>query len=256
MKRLNPIRVFRTRLPGKIPSGLTLLAVYLLALPVPAQDSAERKPALAEEQFHERLRGMERLRDRAERTREANGLLREGWFSSLQVRALARTFDQEDARYEFVLAAYPRTVDPENFYEVYDAFTSFSKVFRLHDEIQQRRNSGRPEGRVAVQPVSDEAMADIIKAIRSEGLEDTKKAVASQLFSGRRRFLSRHIHDILRQFAFDDTRLEVAKLAYNSVVDPENYYLVNQAFSFSTTKESLARYIESRRAERPPGPRP
>ena len=198
---------------------------------------------------------MERLRNNSEQSRQAGMLLRDVRLSSLQVKALARTIAQEDARLEFALAAYPHTVDPENFYEVYDAFTSYSKVFRLHDRIQRL---GRPPEAPApppvhgsIQPVTDEAMAELVKAIRAESFDDSKLSVAKQILSGKRRFLSRQVAELVRLFSFDDTRLEAAKLAYDSVVDPENYHLVRQALIFNSSKDNLARYIEARNAVRP-----
>lgn len=230
--------------------SLALLAACLFTLPVRAEDRRESKPALAEHQFQDKLRTLERLKNSTEQAREANSLLRDGWLSSLQVKALARTITQEDARYDFALAAYPRTVDPENFYEVYDAFTSYSKVFRLHDRIREFRAPATPPAHVGIQPISDEAMADLLKAVRAESFDDTKKAVVRQMFAGKRRFLSRQVGEIVRLFSFDNARLEIAKLAYDSVVDPENYYQVSQVLDFTSNKDALARYIESRNTQR------
>jgi hypothetical protein len=248
-------------------STLTLTAGKLLVLPCLAlillQTSASTgrgaeplAPRFSERQFREKLRSVERSQDAAEHARLVTSLLREGRFSSLQVKAMAKILSQEEARYDFALAAYPRTIDPDNFYEVYDAFTSFSKVLRLHDQIQLLRSANAPQAtRAALQPVTEEEMASIVKAIRAEGLDDTKKALARQILTGSRRFLSRQITEVLKAFHFEDTRLEIAKLAFDTVLDPDNYFLVNQAFNLPSTKESLSKYLESRRTDpaRPPG---
>ncbi len=251
---------FREAFAALTSHSVAVLLLCAVALPVRAAETAAPPSALAETAFQQKLRSLERARDGENRAREAGMLLRDCWFSSLQVKAIAKTIGPEDARYEFAVAAYPRTVDPENFYEVYDAFTSYSKVFRLHDQIQRLRPPRTPlptQGPpIVLQPISDEAFADMLKSLRAEGLEDTREALARQMLAGRPRFLSRHIRDLVKTFAFDDTRLEIAKYAYDSVIDPENYYLVNQAFTFSDSKEALARYIESRGAERRPPSRP
>jgi hypothetical protein len=236
-------------------SGLALILIDAHAGVPRGDDPSARSPVLSERQFREKLRPLERPRDGAEHARLMTSLLREGRFSSLQVKAMAKLLAEEEARYDFALAAYPRTVDPENFYEVYDAFSSFSKVLRLHDQIQLRLATNAPSARAAVPPASDEEMASIVKAVRAEGLDDTKKAIARQIFTGSRRFRSRQITEVLKAFHFEDTRLEMAKLAFDTVVDPENYFVVNQAFALPSTKESLSRYIESRRTDnaRPPG---
>jgi hypothetical protein len=226
----------------------------MCALLLPADPPPDRSAIMSEQQFQERLGALERS-PVPEQGREADALLRGRWLSSQQVKTAARAIEREDARLKFALAAYPRTVDPENFYEVYDAFTSFSTVFRLHDQIRQLRPPTMPPpAPVGAQPVTDEAFVDMLKALRNEAFEDSKKLLARQMLTGPPRFTSHQIRDLLKLFAFDDARLEVAKFAYDSVLDPQNYYLVNQAFNFSDQKEALARYIESRRTKRSSGP--
>lgn len=229
------------------------------AAPALADEPLERSPTLPEHQFHETIRRLERMPNPTEQAREADALIRDRWLSSQQVKTVAKTIAQEDARLNFVLNAYPRTVDPEHFYEVYDAFTNFSKVFRLHDQIQRQDRQGRfpgspPPAPAVPQPITEEAFADLLKALRGEVMEDAKKSLARQMLAGRPRFLSRQVRELVKVFTFDDGRLEIAKYAYDAVLDPENYYLVNQAFTFSDRKESLAHYIESRRTEWPPRP--
>jgi hypothetical protein len=68
-----------------------------------------------------------------DKLRSANDLIRAQRVSSLQVKTIVEKFRDENARLQFAIAAYPRVIDPENLYEVYDAFFTFSKVMRLHD---------------------------------------------------------------------------------------------------------------------------
>lgn len=52
-----------------------------------------------------------------------------------QVKNIAQLFTEESYRLEFCKAAYTHTYDRVNFYEVYDAFTTYSNVLRLHDFV-------------------------------------------------------------------------------------------------------------------------
>jgi hypothetical protein len=56
--------------------------------------------------------------------------------TSRQVKQFATTVVNDMVRYELALTAFGITSDKENFYEVYDAFASFSAVFRLHDAVR------------------------------------------------------------------------------------------------------------------------
>ena len=58
------------------------------------------------------------------------------YFSSQQVKQLALLFSGDYWRYQFAVAAYPQTADQQNFYDVYDAFTTYSAIFRLNDFLK------------------------------------------------------------------------------------------------------------------------
>jgi hypothetical protein len=47
---------------------------------------------------------------------------------------------------------------------------------------------------------------------------------------------------IMRQFTFDKYRLDIAKYAYASSVDPQFYYLLAQEFTFDSNARALMRY--------------
>ena len=48
-------------------------------------------------------------------------------------------------------------------------------------------------------------------------------------------------------FVFESNKLEVAKSAYRKTVDKQNYYQLNDALTFSSSKEELARFIRESR---------
>ena len=48
---------------------------------------------------------------------------------------------------------------------------------------------------------------------------------------------------LLNQFTFDSNRLKMAKIAFTKTVDQENYFLVNNSFTFNSSITSLNKYI-------------
>lgn len=52
-----------------------------------------------------------------------------------QAKTLAQLFANDNDRFQFCKSAYPRISDRQNYYEVYDAFTSYANVIRLHDFV-------------------------------------------------------------------------------------------------------------------------
>lgn len=216
--------------------------------------AAEPPVQLEDETFQDQMRSLSTERNEKERFHRAQSMIMRHRLSSLQVKAICSRLSDDAARLEFALAAYPRTVDPENFYEVYDAFTSFSKVLRLHDAVRPRAPQwpDRPPVVVTPPPMTEEEVKSVIKALRQESFDNTRAQVARQIVStSPKRFLSTQIKQMVQCFDFENARLEFAKFAFDYVQDPERYYVVNEAFDFDGSKQALARHIESRRAAPP-----
>lgn len=69
--------------------------------------------------------------------------------SATQAKTLAQLFGNDNDRFQFCKSAYPRIADRQNYYEVYDAFTSNAFVIRLHDFVL-----GWTPGDAVVQPTT------------------------------------------------------------------------------------------------------
>ncbi len=207
---------------------------------------AAELPLIQERTFQERMLSLRADRPAADKLIQAKMLASKHRLSSLQIKAIAASLSDDASRLDFATHAYPSTIDPENFYEVYDAFTSFSKVMRLHDRIREWRHNTVPLNPVPIS-VSDEDMKDIIQAIRNESMDKARQNLARQIIGAKACFTSKQIAQIVKLFDFESGKLEIAKFAYDYAIDPQNYYLVNACFDFDHTKESLSRHIDSKR---------
>ncbi len=58
-------------------------------------------------------------------------------------------------------------------------------------------------------------------------------------------FTSNQIKELMKLVSFESGRLQFAKAAYTRTVDPENYFVVREALSFSSSKTELTKYINS-----------
>lgn len=86
---------------------------------------------------------------------------------------------------------------------------------------------------------------DALKAvIASKSFESTKLLVAAQALQSNK-VTARQVKELMSLMSFESTKLDLAKLAYSSVVDRNNYYLVNEAFSFAGSSTELAEYLNS-----------
>ena len=215
---------------------------------------ATEPETLDETNFQERIGALGTEHNEAQRLRRAVHLATRHRLSSRQIKAIAVRLSDDTARLEFATAAYPLTVDPEDFYEVYDAFKTFSKVMRLHDWVRQAVRPQHTVAMAAPQTVTEGELRDILQALRKESFDSTKDKVARQILSSsRKKFVAAQIKEVLRCFDFEATRLELAKFAYDYTLDRDKYYQLNDALDFTSSRDSLAKYVQDRaQASSPP----
>lgn len=81
--------------------------------------------------------------------------------------------------------------------------------------------------------------------ISSKGFDETKLSTAKTIVKANC-MSAAQIKGICQQFGFDESRLAFAKYAYDYCTDKNNYYVVNEAFSFSDSTEELNEFIQSK----------
>jgi hypothetical protein len=59
-------------------------------------------------------------------------------------------------------------------------------------------------------------------------------------------FTSTQIAEVMSLFAFESYKVDVAKSGYTKTLDPQNFYIVNNQFSFSSSVNELSRFVASR----------
>ena len=74
-------------------------------------------------------------------------------FLSTQIKNIAVLFTEDSYRFEFCRAAYLSTFDRVNFFETYDAFTSFSYTLRLYDYTLNPQQVILPIEKPTIKPV-------------------------------------------------------------------------------------------------------
>lgn len=150
-------------------------------------------------------------------------------------------------------------------YHVDIVINRFGKV--LYDELSmrdrnyvdvQRRDDGqygrpdRPErpdrgtpsdsdngyGR-AMQPQSFSAFKETLS---KERFDNARVTIAKQVID-QNYFTADQVKQLAQLFSSDNNKLEVAKYAYRNTVNRQDYFIVYEVFSFSSSKEDLANYI-------------
>jgi hypothetical protein len=92
--------------------------------------------------------------------------------------------------------------------------------------------------------MSDVDFNRVMQSMQKEWLESSKQKSASQIISTN--YLSTdQVIRMLQLFSFESIKLDLAKQAYAKTVDQRNYVVVNDVFSFSSSKDDLARYVRT-----------
>ena len=60
-------------------------------------------------------------------------------------------------------------------------------------------------------------------------------------------FTAKQVKELMCLFTFESNRQEIAKYAYRKTLDKENYWQLNDAFTFSSSKDDLALFIRESR---------
>ena len=83
---------------------------------------------------------------------------------------------------------------------------------------------------------------DMKDQLRKEWFENNRLTSAKFLID-KSNFTAAQVKDMMLLFTFETNRLELAKYAYCKTVDQRNYLMVNDALTFSSSKEDLARFL-------------
>lgn len=94
-------------------------------------------------------------------------------------------------------------------------------------------------------PMTDAEFNKAVSMVRKEAFGEDKMIIAKQVTQNKC-LVTEQVKQIANAFEFEDNKLAYAKFAYDYTYDQDNYYLMNEIFTFSDSKEELNRYISGR----------
>ncbi|MCS7297477.1 MAG: DUF4476 domain-containing protein [Bacteroidia bacterium] len=185
----------------------------------------------------------------------AKGIARQNCLLAQDVRELAELLNFEENRLEFAEFAYDHTHDVSNYFTVGEAFQFSSTRERLMQFLQSRKARYTCSGESPTLPPNPSRAcmpcmnnSDFMRALntlRATASENARLEIARQIATTNC-LSAEQVRDICRALSAEPNRLEFAKYAYSRSCDPQNYFIVNQAFASTLSQEELARYIQSR----------
>ena len=96
-----------------------------------------------------------------------------------------------------------------------------------------------PAGPIAMAPYDFEQLKG---TLNNASFESTKMQILKQALPFNY-FTTQQVRELMSEFNFESSKLEVAKAAYVKTLDQQNYYLVNNEFSFGSSVRELGEYL-------------
>lgn len=173
--------------------------------------------------------------------------------TALQIKDLMTEMSFDKARIEFAKYAYPNCIDPQNYFQVNDAFqfgTSAADLDKVLSKNPRPANPAYSNGGAMMAKPGSAANNNCFSAMSGADYSRLQASVKSKSFGkdqvaiGKQAVQSNcltaeQIKGIMKIMSFDDTRLEFAQLAYPTCYDKQNFYQVNDAFAFPSSVEKL-----------------
>lgn len=94
-------------------------------------------------------------------------------------------------------------------------------------------------------PASSTDMSNLKGSIQKQSFADNKMNVAKNFIKNKCLSVAQ-IKEVMGLFSFEDDKLEFAKAAYDRCSDKENYFMVGDALTFSSSQDELMDFINSK----------
>jgi uncharacterized protein DUF4476 len=92
--------------------------------------------------------------------------------------------------------------------------------------------------------MNDRDFSRVLESIQKEWLESNKLKSATHIVTTNK-LSTAQVRQMLILFSFESNKLQLAKSAYANTTDKRNYSMLYEVFSFSSSKDELARFIRN-----------
>jgi len=164
------------------------------------------------------------------------------YFSTDQVRRLLLLITSETDRLSLAKSAYDNTVDQNNYTLLYDVFSN--SVYK-NDLARFIANNGGPTNTIGVAMSATEFNSMYSQVQLTFGLGAKMSSLTNIFNTETNYFTVQQAKQLIALVSAEDNRLTLAKLAYNNIVDPENFNSIYDLLSSQSSKNDLAAFVNN-----------
>ncbi len=166
------------------------------------------------------------------------------YFSTAQIRQLLTLVTSETDRLELAKQSFRSVMDPAVFYQLADLFTTTS--FRNEFNTYASAQTGVTVNASVRTPMANSDFSLLVLSIRSNLLQLLKNQAERDVFANPNNFFTTaQVKQLISLINSEPSRLELAKLSYKTITDPENFTQLNDLFQIKANRDELAAYVNN-----------
>jgi len=168
------------------------------------------------------------------------------YFSVQQVSQIISVVSGDNNRLQLAKLSLDNIVDVENFSQLFSLLTTESAKQELDYYI---RNNGYAAGDYNYSPhvaMTESEFTTLYDNIRRKWLPLSKYSTAVDVFNSTSNyFTTSQVRQIIALLSSESNRLDLAKLAFDNIVDQQNFRQLYDLFTSQSSKDELDSYIKS-----------
>lgn len=171
--------------------------------------------------------------------------IRGNYFTTLQARQIIALIHSEESRVTLAKASFDNIVDPANFRQMYDIFYQQANRDELNEFIRSEGLIDEEDENVRI-AMSDVLFNDLYDNIESIWWPGGEMNAARDVFNSENNyFTTAQAKEIIELVSWESNRVELAKLSFDNIVDPQNFRQIYDLFSSESSKDELDSYIRT-----------
>jgi hypothetical protein len=168
------------------------------------------------------------------------------YFSASQAMQIISLVTGENNRLQLTKLALDNIVDPENITQLFNLLTTQSAKEDLDYYIRNNGYAGANYNYTIHTAMTDANFNNLYNSIRKKWLPLTKYNAALDAFnSSTNYFTTAQARQVIGLLSDENNRLNLAKLAFDNIVDQQNFRQVYDLFSTQASKDELDDYIKT-----------
>jgi hypothetical protein len=170
------------------------------------------------------------------------------YFSTAQIRELLTMVTSESDRLELAKQSFRSVMDPAVYYQLGDLFTTstYRTEFNNYASTQTGVTVNAGTTTTVRTPMTDSDFSVLVLTIRANLLQILKVQAERDVFANPNNFFTTtQVKQLIGLINSEPNRLELAKLSYKTITDPENFTQVNDLFKLQASKDELAAYVNT-----------